>query len=147
MPSADLSIGHQNRRLSFTTLLLLPSSSMEFLRVKERLTYKFYPSTRPDTSSFLKAKHSTNRRIIAWENKGSQKTKATGERKGHHGRGSHHGPWCSLAEGVSFLSLHCVLVHLFGLRVFFLGSSDLGLLGLPCYSLDLAWLQISHFSP
>jgi len=54
---------------------------MEFLRVKESLTYEFYSSTRPDTSHFFKAKHSTNRRIIAWENKGSQETETTGERK------------------------------------------------------------------
>jgi len=52
MPSADLSICHQKHRLGLTTLLLLPFCSMEFLSVKESLTYEFYPSTRRDTSHF-----------------------------------------------------------------------------------------------
>jgi len=52
MPSADLSICHQKRRICFTTHFLLPSFSMEILRVKESLSYEFYPPNRPDTSPF-----------------------------------------------------------------------------------------------
>jgi len=52
MPSVDLSICHEKRCLGFTTLLLLPSSSMEFLKGTESLTYEFYPPNRPDTSHF-----------------------------------------------------------------------------------------------
>ena len=52
MLSANLSIRHQKRHLGFTTLLLLPSSSMGFLRVMESLTYEFYPFTRLDTFHF-----------------------------------------------------------------------------------------------
>jgi len=84
---------------------------MEFLRGMERLAYEFYPFLKPNTSSFFKAKHITNQRIIAWENKGSQKTEAAEERNGHHGlalatttaRGRHHGQaWCLLAGGAPF---------------------------------------------
>jgi len=52
MPSADLSIRHKKGHLGFTTLPPLPSSSMEFLRVKESLTYEFSSSPKPDTSHF-----------------------------------------------------------------------------------------------
>jgi len=156
MPSADLSIRHQKRRFGFATLLLLPSSSMEFLRVKESLTYEFYPSTRPDTSSFVKAKHSTNQRIISWENKGSQETEEIGERKGHHGRGSHHGlamaaitvrPWCSLAGGVPFSSPAAFWCIFFVCDFFSLDHLIWAYWACLANSFGWAWLQFLTFSP
>ena len=84
----------------FALFLLLPSSSSTFFNGGLREFFASYPMN-PHTLSVqihspLKAKHKQQPKRHRVENQNvAEKPKQIGNGKGHHGRGSHHGPWWS----------------------------------------------------
>ena len=147
MPNADLSIRHQKRRLCFTLLLLLlPSSSMEFLRGIESLSYEFYPPHRPDTSPF---KHKTKQKC-AGKTKSREKTGKNQETQARTAMSLP--PWAVVGPTVSswwalpglvlnFLE-RPILVYFLGLGIA-LDLPVLGLLGL-LFNLSSLGLASTH---